>query len=86
MESPSSLDLTVYIARHGDRLVTDSRAVAVACHRQHKNVLSAIDVMQDHVHRLIEGHYRLNFEPVTSMYVKGQRRHGEDQPQDRSYA
>lgn len=67
-------DLTVFIAKQGDELVTDSRAVAIAFGKQHKNVLRTIDAMRGSAHQLIAEHYRLNFEPVEYTDAKGQSR------------
>jgi phage regulator Rha-like protein len=40
MESTSFLGLTVFIAKQGDELVTDSRGVAIAFGRRHAEVLT----------------------------------------------
>ena len=58
-------DLTAFIARDGAELVTDSRAVALAFKKRHKNVLRTIDSMRSSKHREIAEHARLNFEPST---------------------
>ncbi len=63
-------DLTTFIARNGSELVTDSRAVALAFGKRHKNVLRAIENMRASTHPEIAEHYRLNFEP-TSFEVPG---------------
>lgn len=60
-------DLTAFIDRHAGELVTDSRAVALAFGKRHKNVLRIIDRMLRSGHPLIAEHARLNFEPT--MYV-----------------
>ena len=39
-------DLTAFISRDGAELVTDSRAVALAFKKRHKNVLRTIDRMR----------------------------------------
>ncbi len=57
-------DLTAFIARDGAELVTDSRAVALAFKKRHKNVLQSIDRMRDSKHPEIFEHYRLNFQPT----------------------
>jgi len=67
-------DLTPFIAADGKALVTDSRAVALAFGKRHKNVLRAIDSMLANPRSLIAEHYRLNFEPVTFVDAKGERR------------
>lgn len=58
-------DMTVFIARDGAELVTDSRAVALAFGKRHKNVLRTIDRMRASGRTLIAEHARLNFEPCT---------------------
>ena len=63
-------DLTAFIDRRGNDLVTDSRAVALAFNKGHKNVLRTIDKMRKSGHQEIAEHYRLNFEP-TSFEVPG---------------
>lgn len=67
-------DLTAFIDRHGGELVTDSRAVALAFKKKHKNVLRTIDRMRASKHAEIADHYRLNFEPVEFVDAKGERR------------
>lgn len=57
-------DLTAFIARDGTELVTDSRAVALAFKKRHKNVLRTIDRMRNSKHPEIAEHARLNFEPT----------------------
>lgn len=58
-------DLTAFIDRHAGELVTDSRAVALAFGKRHKNVLRTIDQMLRSGRSLIAEHARLNFEPCT---------------------
>lgn len=60
-------DLTAFIARDGAELVTDSRAVALAFKKRHKNVLRIIDRMRRSKHQEIAEHARLNFEPTMYM-------------------
>lgn len=67
-------DLTAFIARDGAELVTDSRAVALAFKKRHKNVLQSIDRMRDSKRPEIAEHYRLNFQPVDFLDAKGERR------------
>lgn len=67
-------DLTAFIAREGAELVTDSRAVALAFKKRHKNVLQSIDRMRDSKHPEIAEHHRLNFQPVDFLDAKGERR------------
>lgn len=67
-------DLTSFIAREGAELVTDSRAVALAFKKRHKNVLQTIDRMRDSKRPEIVEHHRLNFQPVDFLDAKGERR------------
>lgn len=67
-------DLTAFIARDGAELVTDSRAVALAFKKRHKNVLRTIDRMRNSKRPEIAEHYRLNFEPVDFQDAKGEQR------------
>lgn len=67
-------DLTAFIDRQGGELVTDSRAVALAFKKRHKNVLQSIDRMRDSKRQEIADHYRLNFQPVDFQDAKGERR------------
>lgn len=69
-----STDLTVFISRDGSQLITDSRAIAIAFGKRHKNVLQAIERMMRSDRPLIAEHYRLNFQPVTYADPKGERR------------
>jgi Rha family phage regulatory protein len=57
--------LTAFIARDGAELVTDSRAVALAFKKRHKNVLQTIDRMMESHRSLIAQHARLNFQPCS---------------------
>lgn len=68
---PVPLDLTVFIAREGDTLVTDSRAVALAFGKRHKNVLRTIDAMRANPRQVIAEHGRLNFEPSSYLNAQG---------------
>lgn len=67
-------DLTAFIDRRGGELVTDTRAVALAFKKRHKNVLRTIDRMRNSQRPEIAEHYRLNFEPVDFHDAKGERR------------
>lgn len=67
-------DLTAFISREHGGLVTDSRAVALAFGKLHKNVLRTIDQMRLSTHPEIAKHYRLNFEPVDFIDKNGDRR------------
>lgn len=67
-------DLTPFIARDGCELVTDSRAVALAFKKMHKNVLRTIEKMRCSKHPEIAEHCRLNFEPVEFIDKNGDRR------------
>ncbi len=60
----------MFITRDGADLITDSRAVALAFKKRHKNVLQTIDRMRASEHPEIAEHYRLNFQP-TSFSVPG---------------
>ena len=60
---PDLSDLTVFIQRDGNELVTDSRAVAVAFGKQHKDVLRIINRMAVHKRPEIAEHARRNFAP-----------------------
>lgn len=70
----NALDLTAFIARDGERLITDSRAVAVAFGKRHKNVLQTIEKMLSSSRPLIAAHARLNFQPGTYSDGNGQVR------------
>lgn len=74
MELTSSLDLTVFIAKQGDELVTDSRAVAIAFKKRHADVLRSIERMAQSGHPEILSHYRRNFALVDYTDGKGERR------------
>ena len=67
-------DLTVFIAREGADLVTDSRAVAIAFGKRHAHVMRAINAMRASQHPEIAEHYRTNFGLVDFMDAKGERR------------
>lgn len=69
-----NLDLTLFIVRNGAALTTDSRAVALAFRKQHKNLLRTIDRMRASTHPEIAKHARLNFEPVDFIDKNGDRR------------
>lgn len=58
-------DLTAFISREHGGLVTDSRAVALAFKKRHKNVLRTIERMRSSNRPLIAEHARLNFEPCS---------------------
>lgn len=73
-DDTQSDDLTAFIVRNGTELVTDSRAVAIAFKKQHKNVLRTIDRMRDSKRPEIAEHYQLNFEPVDFVDAKGEKR------------
>lgn len=72
-------DLTVFITKSGNELITDSRAVAIAFRKRHKNVLRTIDAMRNSRHAEIAEHYRLNFEP-TSFQVAGPKGGARSEP------
>ncbi len=58
----------------GEKLITDTRKVARAFGKQHKNVLRAVDAIRDSSSPEVQEHYRLNFEPVEDLDAKGQLR------------
>ena len=58
----------------GDKLITDTRKVARAFGKQHKNVLRVVDAIRDSRSPEVQEHYRLNFEPVEDLDAKGQLR------------
>lgn len=70
----SNIDLTTFISRDGVDLLTDSRAVALAFGKQHKNVLRVIHGMAKSARPEIAEHYRLNFEPVDFIDKNGDSR------------
>jgi len=61
MTDINDTDLTVFIAREGNELVTDSRAVAIAFGKSHKHVIRTIRAMHASQHPEIEQHARSNF-------------------------
>ncbi len=70
----ATTDLTVFITKSGNELITDSRAVAIAFGKRHKNVLRTIDAMRASKHPEIATHYGLNFEPGSYPDEQGQMR------------
>ena len=70
----STTDLTVFITKSGSDLITDSRAVAIAFGKRHKDVLRAIDRRMRSPRPAISDHYRRNFAPVEFLDAKGERR------------
>ena len=74
MDISPEADLTVFIAREGSELVTDSRAVAIAFGKRHKDVLRAIGNRMRSSRPTISEHYRRNFAPVDFVDAKGERR------------
>lgn len=74
-------DLTVFIAREGSDLVTDSRAVAIAFGKNHRDVLRTIARVLGSEHDEIAEHGRRNF--AQSSYVNAQ---GKTQPMYRMTA
>lgn len=73
---PDPTDLTLYIRHNSKRgeLMTDSRMVAVAFGRRHKNVLGTIKRMIDSEVSEIAAHAGLNFEPGSYQDEQGQQR------------
>lgn len=68
-------DLSIFIERDTDkRLTTDSRGVAIAFKKNHKDVLRTIERMRRSEHTEISGHYGRNFAPVDFVDAKGERR------------
>lgn len=74
MEKTTDMDLTVFIAKQGDELVTDSRAVAIAFGKRHQHVMRTIRQMHNSTHPEIAAHYRSNFGLVDFVDAKGERR------------
>lgn len=70
MNKPN-ITVTDLIAVDGTRLITDSRKVALAFGKQHKNVLRVIDEMRANNNPIIAEHSRLNFEPCIFEYRTG---------------
>ncbi len=69
-----STDLTVFIARDGTELVTDSRAVAIAFGKRHADVLRAVERRVNSCRPRISEHAQRNFALVDFADAKGQRR------------
>lgn len=67
-------DLTVFIAKQGDELVTDSRAVAIAFGKRHGDVLRSIERMARSQFPEVFDHYQRNFALVEYADAKGQKR------------
>lgn len=66
-------DLTIFITRNGADLVTDSRAVAIAFDKQHRNVRRIIDAMLSSKVPEIGAHAALNFERSSYVDSTGRR-------------
>jgi Rha family phage regulatory protein len=66
-----SLDLTVFITRDGNELITDSRAVAIAFGKRHSDVLRAIERRFRSGRSVITEHARRNF--ALGSYADGNR-------------
>jgi Rha family phage regulatory protein len=58
---------------NGDRLVTDTRAVAIAFGKQHKDVLRIIERMRRSEHAEIAEHGQRNFAPSSYVNAQGKR-------------
>lgn len=67
-------DLTPFICRNGDELVTDSRAVALVFGKRHQHVMRSIRSMLGSKHPEIAAHYQTNFGLVEFIDAKGERR------------
>ncbi len=74
MDLTPETDLTVFIARDGNELVTDSRAVALAFNKQHTKIMRTIRAGSSSAHPEIAAHYRANFGAVEFADAKGERR------------
>lgn len=74
MDSNQIADLTVFIAKQGDELVTDSRAVAIAFGKRHADVLRSIERMAKSLHEVVLDHYQRNFALVEFIDSKGEQR------------
>lgn len=70
---PIPRDLTVFIAREAGTLMTDSRAVALAFGKKHKNVLRLIESVLSSRRQEIADHARLNFQPSSYLDPLGKR-------------
>lgn len=67
-------DLTLFVTRDGNRLVTDSRAVAAAFDKQHAHVLRTIEAMLRSKRPLIAEHARSNFGLCSDLDTNKQQR------------
>lgn len=74
METNQISDLTVFIAKQGDELVTDSRAVAIAFKKRHADVLRSVERMARSSEPVVFDHYQRNFALVEYADAKGQKR------------
>lgn len=72
--SPQDQGLNEFIAREGNTLVTDSRAVTLAFGKRHKNVLQSIEKKRASLRPMIAEHAGLNFQPGIYADENGQRR------------
>lgn len=71
---PEPTDLTIYVAQHGDSLMTDSRAVAIAFGKRHADVMRIINGMHVSRHPEIKEHVQRNFALVDFRDAKGELR------------
>ena len=67
-----ALDFMHLITINGNRLIVNSRAVATAFRKAHKNVIRNIDATRASKNPIIAAHGRLNFEP--SSYLNKQNK------------
>ena len=65
--------LIAFVMQDGKQLITDSRAVAIAFGKRHKNVTRTIDTMLANDRDVISEHARLNFEPCDYLAGNGRR-------------
>lgn len=68
-----TIDLTIFIAREGNDLVTDSRAVAINFGKQHSKVMRTIKAMVNSRHPEISAHALANFGECTYANANGRR-------------
>jgi Rha family phage regulatory protein len=73
MNEPIS-DLTLFISKQDNELTTDSRAVAIAFNRRHKDVLRSINSMVNNKQPEIAEHCRRNFAPADFVDAQGKSR------------
>lgn len=67
----AATDLTVFIARDGDKFLIDTRALALAFNKQHQHIMRTIHGMLANVHPEIAAHGRSNFGLSSYVTVQG---------------